>query len=282
MKDKLIEKINLELLGKGFTVKNINLFFDILAKKQDKILLIKILEDANSVNERAAFEMRSLASFVDASALIISNKAGTELEDDVVYSRFGVLTINPETLSNCLENNLPFLKSTRAGLTASLNKNKLNELREDFSLNDLASKLGVSRRMVVKYESGADINHKRILKIYEAFGNIFSEINPLNIRTEIIENFSDEFGTKYSSLGFKVSNFSRAPFNLAAKKSDEIILTKIGDNFNEKLIELAEMLEVDDLVIFTKKKPKDIPALKKEEFLEIEKANELIKIVREF
>jgi len=123
---------------------------------------------------------------------------------------------------------------------------------------------------------------QRIIKIYETFGNIFSDLNPFDKKYEIKENISNEFGEKYSKLGFKVSDFSKAPFNIAAKKSDEIILTKVGDNFNERLVELAELLDVDDLVIFTKKKPKDVPALKKDEFLEIEKARELIKIIKEF
>ena len=39
---------------------------------------------------------------------------------------------------------------------------------------------------------------------------------------------------------------------------------------------------IDNLVIFNKKKPKDVPAITKKEFLEFEKANQLIKFLKEF
>ena len=129
MRNKLIEEINIKLLNRGFAVKNINLFFDILAKKEDKTILIKILEDANSISIETAKDMASLASFIDASPLIISNKAGLNLEDNVIYLRFNVPVINLQPFQNCLDNNLPFLKSTRAGLTASFDKNKIKDIR---------------------------------------------------------------------------------------------------------------------------------------------------------
>nr|MBI4157108.1 hypothetical protein [Candidatus Woesearchaeota archaeon] len=282
MKNNLIEEINIKLLNKGFTVKNIDLFFDILAKKKDKTILIKILEDANSISIETAKDMISLASFIYASPLIISNKAGLNLEDNVTYSRFNVPVINLQTFHNCLDNNLPFLKSTRAGLTASFDKNKIKDLREEYSLNTISKKLGVSKSMVLKYEKGSTISHKKIIRIYDSFGNIFSEIDPLTRKVEISENYSSEFGKKYFSLGFKVSEFLKTPFDLASKRYNEIILTKVGDKFDEDLIRLADILGVDDLVIFEKKKPKDIPSIKKDEFLELEKAKELIKVVKEF
>ena len=42
------------------------------------------------------------------------------------------------------------------------------------------------------------------------------------------------------------------------------------------------MIDADELVIFKKKKPKNIAAVTKEEFLEFEKADELIKFLKEF
>jgi len=45
---------------------------------------------------------------------------------------------------------------------------------------------------------------------------------------------------------------------------------------------LSELLDADNLVIFNKKKPKDIPAVTRKEFLEFEKSNQLIKFLKEF
>ncbi|MBI3027146.1 hypothetical protein HYY70_03460 [Candidatus Woesearchaeota archaeon] len=45
---------------------------------------------------------------------------------------------------------------------------------------------------------------------------------------------------------------------------------------------LSKLLEVDNLVIFQKKRPKDIPSLTKEEFMDFDKANKLVKFLKEF
>ena len=47
MKSSLIDKLGMFLLKDGFTVKSLTrTCFDLLARKQEKILLIKVLEDA--------------------------------------------------------------------------------------------------------------------------------------------------------------------------------------------------------------------------------------------
>ncbi|MBA3064284.1 hypothetical protein FP803_02495 [Candidatus Woesearchaeota archaeon] len=72
------------------------------------------------------------------------------------------------------------------------------------------------------------------------------------------------------------------PFDIIAKKDEDVILTGIGDNTSPKFSSLSRLLDVDNLIIFKKKKPKNIPALTKEEFLDFEKSHELIKFLKEF
>jgi len=91
-----------------------------------------------------------------------------------------------------------------------------------------------------------------------------------------------EFSFKYVDLGFSAADINKAPFDIISKKDDEIILTKVGDKANPQLQSLSELLEADNLVIFRKKKPKDIPAITKKEFLEFEKSQELIKFLKGF
>ena len=64
--------------------------FDVLARKNGQILLIKVLEDANSISRQCTEEMGAIASYINASPLIISEKAGSRLEDNIVYSRFSI------------------------------------------------------------------------------------------------------------------------------------------------------------------------------------------------
>ena len=288
MKGNLIEQISIFLLKNQFTLRVLTrTCFDLVARKESNILFLKIIEDANSVSKEIAGEMRKISSYFNASSLILAEKAGSLLQDNVVYSRFDVYCLNLGTFQNCVENKFPFVRRSRAGLVANISGDKLRKMREQegLSLNSLAKKIGVSSRMVVKYEQGvSEITFRRALRIYDLFGgNVF---NKINIFTNEFNLMPDSRQTivekKYSELGFDVNEMHKVPFDLIAKKEDDVILTEIGDKVNLQFQSLGKIIDADNLVIFNKKKPKDIPAVSKEEFLDFNKSKELIKFVKEF
>ena len=61
-----------------------------------------------------------------------------------------------------------------------------------------------------------------------------------------------------------------------------IIFTQVSDKPNPQSQSLARLIDADNLIIFKKKKPKNIPSMTKKEFLDYEEAKELIKFVKEF
>ena len=287
MKANLIDTIGVLLLKKGYTIKCLTrTCFDILARNEGKILLIKVLEDANAISEEYALQMKSLCFYIDASPIIIAEKAGAKLEDSVIYSRFGIYALNLGTFQNCLENKFPFARQSQAGLTVSVIGRKLREMREQlgYSLNSLSKKLGVSSRMISKYESeDAEVTLKRALRIYDVFGAaVFDKVNVFSQRQTATNPCKSDVSRKYVELGFDATETRKVPFNVIAKKEREIILTGVGDKPNPQAMSMSKLIDADNLMIFTRKKPKDIPALTKKEFLEFQKANELIKFVREF
>lgn len=283
MKKNLLEEIGIFLFKEGYTVKNIKGCFDILARKEEKILLIKVLEDANAISEEFAKEMLKISSYVSGSPLIISEKAGTLLKNNIVYSRFGVYTLNFETFKSCINNKFPFVKSTRAGITATIDGKKLKQCMEEqgLSLGNLSSKLGVSKKMIQRYESNiSELTINKAFKLYDIFGDkIFNKINIFS-SSQINPDAHSLYSKKYTSLGFNASDMKKVPFDIIAKKDSEVILTEIRDK--PKAASLSKLLDADELVIFRKKKPKNIAALTKQEFLEFESANELIKFLKEF
>src|SRR3989338_1874790 len=98
MKQTLLDKVNIFLLKKGFTIKNLTrTCFDVLARRNGQILLVKVLEDANSISRQYTEEMIAVASYINASPLIIAEKAGSRLENNIVYSRFDIYTLNFST-----------------------------------------------------------------------------------------------------------------------------------------------------------------------------------------
>ena len=287
MKKNLSEETSLILLKGGFTVKNVKGCFDLLARTEDKIILIKIVTDANSLNQEAIDEMKKIAGCVDATPLVVTEKSGNELEDNVVYSRFGVFTINKKTLKNALRQKLPFVKSGKAGLTASLDGKRLRQKREEegLSLQDLSRKIGVSKRMITNYENcNSDIVLQKALKLYDLFGtDVFNQIDIFSEMDKILYSCVSDVGKKYSQLGFNAVETKRSVFDIIAKKEKELILTAVGDSFNKEMSSLSRLLAAESLIIFERKKPRaEVPKIAKEEFLELENEKELIRVVKEF
>lgn len=287
MKQTLLEKTVFFLLKKGFTIKSLTrTCFDILARKESLILLLKILEDANAISKEYTEEMKKIASYINASPIIITEKAGSKLQNNVVYSRFGIFTLNIETFKNSIENKFPFISRSKAGLIAFVRGEKLKQKREQLglSLNALSKKLGVSTRMVTKYESGnQEITLKKAFKLYDIFGGeVFNKINLFDSILKRETNVKTPITKKYTQLGFDASDVKKSPFKVIAKKEKEIILTEVGDKTNPNLQPLSKLIDALDLVIFKKKKPKHIPSMTKKEFLEFEKSQELIKFLKEF
>lgn len=287
MKQGLLERLAVFLLEEGFTIKRLSrTCFDALARNGPVILLIKLLEDANSISPQFAEEMKRISSYVNGSPLIIAEKAGTILEDNVVYSRFGVYTLNFNTFKSSIHHKYPFIKRSQAGLTASVIGKKLKEKREELglSLNNLSKRIGVSTRMVSKYEEGnVEVTLNNAFKIYDLFGHdVFNKINIFSVDTNIDTDLKSDLTRHYSDMGFDALGTRRAPFDIIAKKDKEIILTEVGDKAKTEMHSISRMVDADSLVIFEKNKPKDIPAVTKKEFMDFEKANELIKFLKEF
>lgn len=287
MKPDLIEKVSIYLLKKGFTIKSLTrTAFDILARKETRILLIKVLEDANSISEEYARQMNHIASYIQASPLIIARKAGTQLYDNIVYLRFGIYTLNFNTFENSVDNKFPFIKSDHAGPTAHVLGEKIKKIRErqGISLGDISRKVGVSKKMIQKYEKGeSDVTANKALKIYNIFGHsVFDKVNIFETPVKQNVEAKSDVGKKYSDLGFEAIDTKKVPFDVIAKMEKEIILTEISDKTNPHLKPLSRLLDADHLTIYKEKKPKNIPALTKKEFMEFEKARELIKFLKEF
>ncbi len=300
MKRSLMDEVGVLLLRQGYTIKSLTgASFDIVARKDAHVLLIKVLEDANSISGEYADSMKNLSSHIGASPIIIAEKAGHKLEDGVVYVRFGVYTCNYRTFSSCLENRFPIVISTRAGFTASVVGEKLRQQREEsgYSLGLLSRKVGVSKRMISKYESNiADVSLRSAIALNRLFGSgIFNKVDVFAIAKETVADRSSMIARKYDELGFRAADTKKAPFDVVARMEKELILTEVKGrhrikDLNPQLESLQQLLGADALVILdrkeksgdTEKNKKKLPFLQKRDFLGMESAKELIRFLKEF
>ena len=68
--------------------------FDLVARRDDTLLIIKVLSNIDGLSEDVGNELRALAYLLKATPLLIGEKNGmNHLEDDVVYFRFGIQTV---------------------------------------------------------------------------------------------------------------------------------------------------------------------------------------------
>src|SRR3989338_1886413 len=122
-KEDLIEQACVTLLKEGYAIKRVRGCFDLVARGEHTLLL-RMLGDANALTPEGAAEMKRAAGMVNASVLVIAERAGRPLEPGIVYSRFGVYTTTMETLRESLHDRLPMVLSTSAGPTLRLSSPK--------------------------------------------------------------------------------------------------------------------------------------------------------------
>jgi len=111
--------------------------FNFAARKNDKILLIKINVDADAFSVQAAQELQVIADRLSAASLIISRQAhGKPLEDDTVYSRNSVFVITAKTLKNIvLQTANPLVYAGPGGYAVEVDGKLVEKKRKGFGLS---------------------------------------------------------------------------------------------------------------------------------------------------
>ena len=102
---RLLEEIEKLLISQDYKTSNIydQGSFDIVARKNLLILLLKTFINIDSVNDKNAHEMKQLANIFLASPIIVGSKSRNGiLEDGVIYERYDIPAIGFETLKNMI------------------------------------------------------------------------------------------------------------------------------------------------------------------------------------
>jgi len=257
------EQIRDILSSAGFYVSELHSMrltgFDIVARRDDSLLIIKVMSNIDSLSEEVANELITLSSLLKGCPLLIGEKNGSNiLEDDVVYFRFGIQAITVTTLRNTLLEGIPVeVYAGPGGLYVNLDETKLREIREDkgISRGALARHINVSSRTVRMYEEGMNSRveiAQKIEKLLEQTISIPIDIfrNPLvnkKIRfhysgqLDSIESFKREIFSLLKTVGYKIIPMEKCPFEALSKNSDNILLTCVH-KYNYKLAKKAEIV----------------------------------------
>jgi putative transcriptional regulator len=175
-RDRSIEGVEGLLQRAGFYVTDAHHIrptsFDLMARRDSQLVIIKVLKNIDALDPGEAGRLAELQGLFHASVLIVGETSGAaKLEPGVVYNRYGLPIVAPETLEEyLLEGVPPFLFSSPGGVFARIDGDRLKEQREErgLSLGALASVAGVSRRTIQLYEEGGGAEVEIVQRL-EAF-----------------------------------------------------------------------------------------------------------------
>ena len=262
---ELIETTRATLTRAGYDVSSTlnlrSICFDIVARRDDSLLIIKILSNVDAFSKDNAEEMKVLAEALSASPILIGERSSSgALEPGIVYSRFNIPIISNETLiDHTIEEVPPLIFAAPGGMYVKLDSDLLREIRESnqISLGSLAQTAGVSRRTIQMYETGMGAMIDAALRI-EEFLNA-PMIIPLNPFDYVSESTTEKYEisgnertgsvvlNKLIDIGFGITPVLKSPFDALSRVKEVIILTGTGED-EEKLLQRAAITsEVSNL-----------------------------------
>ena len=284
--------------------------FDLVARRDNSLLIIKVLTNIDAFSEDVAKELRILSILLKGCPLLIGERSGTGfLEEDVVYDRFGIQAIASGTLKNHLLEGMPLnVYAAPGGLYVNLDNEKLSKLRQEqnVSLGSFARSVKISRRTVRMYEDGMNARVEVASRIEELLGSnitrpidIFKpkaiekkKVTIIQGDTEKLRGFQREIFSILQHVGYKVTPMGRCPFEAVSQDKKEKILLTCVHKYDKKLQKKAQVMSSiskiteEHAVLITDKEVsktniEGTPLLIKKELKKIREPEEILELIIE-
>jgi len=276
--------------------------FDFAAKKDGTLIIVKVQLDIDNLSGSDSLELKAISECVSAASLLIGERAREKpLEDDTVYSRYGVSAVTPKTFESIIiGKNYPLIHAGPGGYYVEIHTEAIKERRQELGLSvgEMAEMVGISRRTLYGYERGmAKASVTAAYNLIHTLG--FPVAKPINVfEKEQRKCFlsAAKFAIAKSKLMQKIfRKFTRCRITAVKKAPFDFVITVpeekmriIGGVANDKEQELSkrvdEILSVSRVVgahpiLITeeqKASEKDILCIGWEEFSKIKDPEDLI------
>ena len=280
-REDLINTTRAVLAKAGFDISSIlnlrSICFDLVGRKDDTLLIIKVLSNIDAFSRDNAEEMKVLAEALKATPLLIGESSSSgPLEPGIVYSRFKIPIISNETLADHLLDEVPpIIFAAPGGLYVKIDSDLLKDIRETngISLGTLAETAGVSRRTIQMYESGMGAMIDAALRLEEFLKvPIIEPINPFEYKGDKDTEKHEMSGKERTGsvplnrlldIGFAITPVTKSPFEAISRSRQTIILTGLGIE-EERLVqkamiasEISKIAGKHSLIIVEKKRTAD-------------------------
>ena len=227
--------------------------FDLIARKNGTMLVIKVVSHIDSVSDDVAFDLEIIARHLRGIPMIVGERArDAELERGAVYIRYGIYAVSVATLYDFfVEKVPPLVYASPGGLYVNIDGEVLHEMRErrGMSLGDLGHLLGVSRRTISKYESGMGTTLDVAIRIEEVFNaGVVESIDllthePKKEKEPVDPKEQQERSTPIGFLeeiGMKLHTLRGAPFQALVTFEEHTIFTSYGTA--QKVVKRAALI----------------------------------------
>ena len=279
--------------------------FDFVARREQQIAFVKAHSDIGNIYERDARGLATLAKLFSGSSMLICEKTRERpLEDDTVYSRYGVGAFTLRTLEDSLLNNAgPLIEAGPGGYYAQLDGEAIRRkrLEKGLSIGKMAELMGVSRRALYGYEKGmAKASVSVAYKLEQGLG--IPIVKPMNVfhfpgevdsffaaaRRIITESRLMQFVIrKLLQFNFAVFQVGRAPFDFVARAPEDgtsILGAVVNDGDpslearSEEIISVSKIVEAQPVFVTGSRRVtvERVPLLRPEDFDEIKCCEDLI------
>jgi putative transcriptional regulator len=214
--------------------------FDVVARRKSQLAFIKAHENIGNISMLDTLELQTLSAHLSAVSILICEKTRHKpMEDDTIYSRYGIYAITPLTLEDItVRGNNPLVDATPGGYYVRLDSEKLRKERQrrGLSVGKLAEMTGISRRTIYGYEKGmarasvsAAYNLEYILGVPLVQGiDVFQQppghgkgFLATAKRLISIHHCLRSVERKLSRFNIFVAHVKRAPFDFIAKSPKE-------------------------------------------------------------
>ena len=311
-KQELIDSI-IETLKKGgfeVAISRVQCSFDIVARRNLIVLIIKALVNLDTFSEEHAWDLKILSKALKATPLVVGAKTKIGLvENSTVYTRHGINCISLDTLEDLfIEGNPPLVYADRGGFFVEIDGSLIREERErrGMSIGHLADLIGVSKSSIYEFENvNKRINIESVLKIEKELDVGITK--PIYIIKVTDKKELDDLAEKsidkaksdlekivlgdLSDRGFEVFPTKRTPFNALLKEREILItgITNITTNLFEKKAEIvasiSEITEKDAMFVVDakriKKNIKGVPILTQKEIKSSKDVEDILDLVHE-
>lgn len=309
-RERLIESIRSLLIDCGFYVTDpINIkgiSFDLIGRRDDQLLILKVLQNADAFSKQDAEQMRKIAHALDGhSAVIALRSSSKKLDDGIIYSRFGTPILSFGTLEEYLKEGIPpFIFAAPGGLYVKIDSNLLRSMRQarNISLGTLAEIAGVSRKAIQMYEEGMGTMIEVAMKIEEFLNEpLVVPLNPFEYTEDQMLPLMGDFEADdllhedifrlLKTIGYSVLPTARCPFDAITTDEKIMLLTGVercGPMLEKKanaVASISNVVEKKAVIITDKdahvKSLKKTPLIAREELAHVKEKEKILAIIRE-